>query len=187
MIWEKHLDLTGKHALFSPSKPSWLNKDSEMLREYISNSFAAARGTELHAWRADRIRLRRKQPRNSDEINMFINDAIGYGMESEQILYYSPYVFGTADSIMFNERKSLLRVHDLKTGRTPAKMEQLIIYAALFCLNYGVNPSDIETVLRIYQNGEIAELTADKDDILPVMEQIKICDEIAADISKDNG
>jgi hypothetical protein len=49
----------------------------------------------------------------------------------------------------------LLRIHDLKTGVTPAKMPQLEIYAGLFCLEYSVNPLDIDIELRIYQNDEI--------------------------------
>ena len=34
-------------------------------------------------------------------------------------------------------------------------MEQLEIYAALFCLEYKKKPMDISTELRIYQGGEV--------------------------------
>ena len=34
-------------------------------------------------------------------------------------------------------------------------MEQLLIYAAYFCLEYGFKPRDIDIELRIYQNDEV--------------------------------
>ena len=84
---------------------------------------------------------------------MYVNDAIGFKLRPEQILYYSPNCFGTADAI--DLRGDLLRIHDLKTGKVPAHIEQLMIYAALFCLEYGIKPSDIDTELRIYQGDDI--------------------------------
>lgn len=61
-------------------------------------------------------------------------------MTPEQILYYSDRWFGTADSIAFD--KNMLRIHDLKTGRRPAKMEQLMVYAALFVWNTISSPNN---------------------------------------------
>lgn len=73
-----------------------------------------------------------KLPRLNKTLNAYVNDAIGYKMIPEQILFYSDNCFGTADAIVF--RNGLLRIHDLKTGVIPAHMEQLEVYAALFCL-----------------------------------------------------
>jgi hypothetical protein len=51
-------------------------------------------------------------------------------------------------------------------------MEQLEIYAALFCLEYKMQPTDIGMELRIYQNNEIIGFEPDEKDILPIMDQI---------------
>jgi hypothetical protein len=101
---------------------------------------------------------------------MFVNDAIGFKMTSEQILFYSINCFGTADAISF--RGNLLRIHDLKTGTTKASMSQLLIYAALFCLEYDIRPGDIEIELRIYQNNDVDILNPTADMILPIMDKI---------------
>lgn len=39
----------------------------------------------------------------------------------------------------------MLRIHDLKTGISPVHMDQLLIYAALFCLEYKIKPGSIDT------------------------------------------
>lgn len=84
----------------------------------------------------------------------YVNDAIGYKMTTEQILYFSDNCFGTADAISM--RNNMLRIHDLKTGVTPASMDQLEIYAALFFLEYGeYKPRDIKIECRIYQSDEV--------------------------------
>ena len=74
-------------------------------------------------------------------------------MDTEVVLYYSPNFWGTADSICF--RDNVLRIHDLKTGTGPIHEEQVLVYAALFCLEYKIRPGDIEMELRIYQNDDI--------------------------------
>ena len=55
----------------------------------------------------------------------FVNDAIGFRMYPEIILYYSINCFGTTDAIIFDEFNKILRIHDFKSGITPAKMDQL--------------------------------------------------------------
>lgn len=105
-----------------------------------------------------------------DNLRPFINDAIGFDMQSEQVLYYSEYCFGTCDAISFND--NLLRIHDLKTGVTQASFKQLEIYAALFCLEYKEKPHDIHIEFRIYQNGEINVMEADPNDISEIMDKI---------------
>ena len=116
---------------------------------------------------------------------MYVNDAIGYKMVPEQVLYYSDNCFGTADAISF--RGNLLRIHDLKTGVIPAHMEQLEIYAALFCLEYKFKPSDIEIELRIYQSDEILYHKPTSEDIVPIMDKIITFDKIIGNIKEQEG
>lgn len=116
---------------------------------------------------------------------MYVNDAIGYKMTPEQVLYYSENCFGTADAISF--RNGLLRIHDLKTGEIPAHMEQLEIYAALFCLEYNVKPGDIEMELRLYQSDEILYHNPTAMDILPIMDKIITFDKVINKIKDSEG
>ena len=101
---------------------------------------------------------------------MYVNDAIGFRMQPEQVLFYSSYCFGCADAISF--KRDQLRIHDLKTGKGITHMEQLEIYAALFCLEYDVTVSDIEIELRIYQNNKVRIHNPDVTEILPIMDKI---------------
>lgn len=103
-------------------------------------------------------------------------------MTPEQVLYYSDNCFGTADAISF--RKGLLRIHDLKTGTIPAHMEQLMIYAALFCLEYDVKPSEIKMELRIYQNDEVLIHNPTAEDIVPIMDKIITFDKVIRNIKE---
>lgn len=107
---------------------------------------------------------------------MYINDGIKYRMNCEQVLYYSDNCFGTADTISFRYNK--LRIHDLKTGVVPGSVHQLEIYAALFCLEYDVDPFSIKVELRIYQANEVAVFDADPEDIVFIMEKIQEFDKI---------
>lgn len=170
MIFNKHYDLEGTHAAFGASKSSWLRYDDQKAIDVFQNMKAAELGTRLHAWAAETIKLRIKQPRSNKTISRYVNDAIGFNMEPEVVLFYSKYFYGTADTISF--RDNFLRIHDLKTGSKPVHMEQLLIYAALFCLEYKIKPGEIKMELRIYQNDDvlIAEPTA--EDILPIMDKI---------------
>lgn len=97
-------------------------------------------------------------------------------MTPEQILFYSDNCFGTADAIAF--RGDLLRIHDLKTGAIPAHMEQLEVYAALFCLEYKVKPADIRMELRLYQSDDILVANPTVEDIAPIMDKIITFDKI---------
>jgi hypothetical protein len=133
-------------------------------------ALAAQRGTELHDLAHNLIRLGVKLPRTPKTLNLYVNDAIGFRMTPEQILYYSDNSFGTADAISF--RKNKLQIHDLKTGTTPTSVRQLEVYAALFCLEYRMKPFDIEIELRIYQNDEIQIFEADPDIIFHIMDKI---------------
>ena len=170
MRFNNHTNLEGLHAPFGASKSSWLRYDDDKAIETYQNMKAAELGTRLHAWAAETIKLGIKQPRSSKTIYAYINDAIGFKMSTEVVLFYSEYFFGTADAICF--RNNTLRIHDLKTGSTKVKMEQLEIYAALFCLEYKIKPADIEIELRIYQNDEILVHKPEVDDIVPIMDKI---------------
>ena len=131
---------------------------------------AAQRGTELHEFAAQCIRLGQKLPKSKKTLNMYVNDAIGFKMTPEQTLYYSENCFGTTDAISF--RDNFLRIHDLKTGEIPAHMEQLEIYASLFCLEYGIKPTQIEMELRLYQSEEILVFNPSADDLIPIINNI---------------
>ncbi len=170
MNFNAHYNLEGKHAFLSPSQYHWINYEPEKLEERFYNSKAAERGTALHEYAATAIRLGRKQPKTKDTISMFVNDAIGYSMKPEQPLYYTDNCFGTADAISFN--KNLLRIHDLKTGISPASMMQLEIYAAIFCLEYQKAPDQIGIELRIYQNNEKEILVPEASDISRIIDII---------------
>ena len=174
MNFKKHSDLEGRHAFLSASKYHWINYDEEKLSDTYLKYLATQRGTELHAFACQCIRLGVKLPRTRKTLNMYVNDAIGYKMTPEQPLYYSENCFGTADAISFN--KNLLRIHDLKTGVSPTSMHQLEIYAALFCLEYRKQPQDIDMELRIYQSGEVYVHEPPSDDILEIMDKIILFD-----------
>lgn len=176
MRFNEHWEIREKHAFLSPSNYSWVNYTPEHLMERYETYSAAARGTRLHAFAAECIELGRKQPRNNDSLNMFVNDALKYHMNPEQPLYYSPNCFGTADAISF--RNGFLRIHDLKTGKHPAKMTQLEVYAAIFCLEYAVPPGEIDMELRIYQNNEIQIYVPEVEPIGSLMDKIVYFDEI---------
>jgi hypothetical protein len=96
-------------------------------------------------------------------------------MNTEQTVLYSINCFGTADAIAFS--KNLLRIHDLKTGAISGNMNQLKVYAAIFCLEYGIKPGEIEFELRIYQNDEVIIETSGMDEIAHVMSKIIVFDQ----------
>lgn len=170
MRFNTHSSLVDKHAFLSPSKYHWTNYDDEKLDRRFITAMAAVRGTELHKFAHDAIRLGVRLPRTPKTINLYVNDAIGYRMTPEQILFYSPNCFGTADAISF--RRNFLRIHDLKNGRVPSSPRQLEIYAALFCLEYRFKPSEIQVELRIYQNDEVGVFIPTVDDLTHVMDKI---------------
>ena len=170
MKFNPHYNLEGCHAFLGASKYHWINYDENKLEEAYNRYLASQRGTRLHELAKECIELGVKLQRSKKTLNMYVNDAIGYKMTPEQILYYSDNCFGTADAISF--KNNLLRIHDLKTGGIPAHMEQLEVYAALFCLEYGVQPSKIDMELRIYQNDEIVIHTPTVEDIAPIIDKI---------------
>lgn len=184
MNWNEHLNLKGMHAeILGASQHAWLNYTEDKLIDRYIGIKAKERGTEIHELAEKLIRLNEKLPRTQRTLNMYVNDAIGFKMTPEQVLYYSPNCFGTADAISF--RNNFLRIHDLKTGAIPAHMEQLYIYDALFCLEYKYKPSEIKFENRIYQNNEIFIATPEADVILPIMDKIKTFSKIIDNINEE--
>ncbi len=178
MTFNDHSRLRGQHAFLSASKYHWINYDPDKIAAAYTSFIAAQKGTELHEFAAKCIELGQKLPRSKKTLNNYVNDAIGFRMTPEQVLYYSDNCFGTADTICF--RDNLLRIHDLKTGAIPAHMEQLLIYDALFCLEYRINPEKIQIENRIYQSDDILIANPGPDDINPIMDKIREFDPIIA-------
>lgn len=170
MNFNDHSKIEGLHAFLSASKYHWINYDEDKLISTFSRFQAAQRGIELHALAQKLIILGVKLPRSSKTLNMYVNDAIGFKMNTEQILYYSDNCFGTADAISF--RHFFLRIHDLKNGQTRASMNQLMVYTAIFCLEYGISPADIEIELRLYQLDNVLVLNPSSDDVFRIMNKI---------------
>lgn len=176
MNFNRHSGIEGMHAFLGASKYHWINYNEEKLISTYHKYQATLMGTTLHDFAAQCIRLGQKLPRSKKTLNMYVNDAIGFKMTPEQPLFYSENCFGTADAISF--RNGALRIHDLKTGQLPAHMEQLMIYAALFCLEYNVKPGDIEIELRIYQCDAIIFHNPTAEDIVPIMDKIITFDKV---------
>lgn len=194
MKWNQHKGLEGSHAFLSASKYQWRNKEPEELIESYKNSFAVSIGTAIHAYAADCIRymeklkkgdahlvklelLRKGFPEFAIDIDFifptlmrYVNDAVSFQMDPEILLYHSDLCYGTADAIQCYNNE--LRIYDLKTGVTPAKMDQLMIYAGLFYLEYAFRPENTKTVLRIYQSGEVDTYEPEPEEIHAVIEDI---------------
>ena len=180
MNFNQHYRLKGEHAFLGASNYHWLNYSEEKLRQAYSSSIARQRGTALHKLAEDLIKLKVRLPKNKSTLNRYVNDAIGFGMTPEQVLYYS---------ISFErDRKTkryVLRISDLKTGSSPTSMAQLKIYASIFCLEYGYSPNEIDIILRIYQNDEVNEEIPDPTEILYIMDKIKRADQIIEEMKME--
>lgn len=186
MKFYDHKNLSGLHAPFTASQSSWLRYDDDKVIEVYNNKKAAAMGTRLHEWAAETINLGLKQPKTKKTICAYVNDAIGFKMDTEVVLFYSERFFGTADAICF--RNGTLRIHDLKTGKIGKiedHMEQLEVYAALFCLEYKVRPGDIQIELRVYKNDEVISWNPTAEDIVPIMDKIVHLDKLLQKIDRE--
>jgi hypothetical protein len=170
MIFNAHSELLGRHAFLSPSNYHWINYTDQKLETRFISAMAARRGSDLHALAHEAIRLGVKLSKSNQSLATYVNDAIGYKMNCEQPLFYSENCFGKADTICF--RRNKLRIHDLKTGIIYTSEHQLEVYAALFCLEYSVDPLGIEIEMRIYQREEIRVFEPTPDIILGIMDRI---------------
>lgn len=188
MHWNNHSREVpeGAHAFLGASKYSWLSYTEEQIVEAYTNFQAIKRGTELHALARDLIHQGIPLRDSDHTLNMYVNDCIFYGMKPEVPLYYSKYCFGTADAIRFMDEDRKLMIFDYKSGKTPASEKQLLIYTALFCLEYPDEfhlLKDIE--LRIYQSDERRKFYPQVDDIVPIMDKIVYFDKILAKLNKE--
>jgi len=184
MRFNTHSTIAGQHAFLSPSAYSWIRYDDQKLRARWTSRQASVRGTSLHDLAHNAIKLGVGFSRSDDStLAMYVSDGIKYKMSVEQPLYYSDNCFGTPDTMCFRRRQ--LRIHDLKTGIGRTSMDQLKVYAALFCLEYAVSPYDIKTELRIYQNGEIQRYNPDPDEIADIMETIIWQDKMIEDFKQE--
>lgn len=182
MNFNTHSDLKDAHSFLSPSQYHWLNYTPEKLVSVYNNQKAKEEGTILHAFAAISIEKRIKLANMKKALNMFVNDAIGFKMIPEQVLYYSHNSFGTADAISFKD--NLLRIHDLKTGITKPSFKQLDVYAALFCLEYGINPEDITVETRMYQGNGFEVSIPEPLYIRDIMNKIVEFDAIIEDVKQ---
>lgn len=176
MKWNEHLERQGEHAFLSASNYHWVNYTPEKLIKVYNNTFAKEEGTRLHEFAATAIERGLMLAQRKKTLNIFVNDCIKHSMEPEQMLFYSENSFGTADAISF--RDNVLKIFDFKTGRTRTSFKQLDIYAALFCLEYGVDPTQIDIELRIYQHNEYRRNVPKGKYIKEVMDKIVEFDNI---------
>lgn len=210
MRWNDHSELRGTHAIFSPSKPGWENYSEETMYDRYFGGYAKEIGTVLHTEAEDRIRegLRiNAGEKNSlklalyraidipndvvdaldfepifQNVKSYVNDCIGFRMDPEIILYNNKMCYGCVDAISFD--KNFLRIHDLKTGSTPAHIEQLFKYAALFCLEYKVDPKDIQAELRIYQLNEVSIYNPTPDEIWSFCDCVLLTNKVCNDLNR---
>jgi hypothetical protein len=175
MIFNDNSKYADSHAFLSPSKPQWMRYDLDKLARVFSTQMTAARGTRLHALAAELIEMGVKLPDNNKTLNAYVNDSIGWRMTPELTVFYSRNAYGRVDALGF--RNNVLRINDLKNGVNATTIEQLRVYAALFCLEYKLRPFNIEIELRIYQNDRVKVERPDPDDIFKIMDQIVHFDE----------
>lgn len=176
MDFNRHSTLVGQHAFLSGSKYHWINYSESKLTTVYAKFLSIQKGTQLHELAKRCIELGIRLPKSKKTLNQYVNDAIGFRMLPEQVLFYSENAFGTADAISF--RKNVLRIHDLKTGVIPTSIHQLEVYAALFCLEYDYNPSNIEIELRVYQFDEVLIHRPEEDIVSQIVDKIVSFDKI---------
>lgn len=192
MDFNRHYNLEGLHAPFSASQSAWLRYDDEKAKEAYQRQKSKEHGTRLHAWAKETIDLGIKQPRSKKTLYEYVNDAIGFKMSTEVVLFYSDRFFGTADAISFRRNpktgRNILRIHDLKTGvvgKADMHIEQLEVYAALFCLEYRYKPDEIDMELRVYKKDEVVYCEPNPKDIVDIMNKIIHLDKLLLKIDKE--
>lgn len=212
MYFNNHKNLEGKHSILSPSTWRWINDDPEALMGRLCGQYATTIGTLLHhvAYKHIKYRIKlHKYDRSNvllellsngvpfaiidamdfeamfENLMTYVNDGIGFRMDPEIILYYSNNCFGTADTIAYSERDCFLRIHDYKSGTTPAKMEQLMVYEALFCLEYKIKPNNISSELRLYQNNGVTVYVPSSEEILAISNTIVTHDNFIKSINEE--
>jgi hypothetical protein len=132
---------------------------------------ASLEGVEQHRYAAICIEERIVQDDETTTLGMYINQCIQYRMSAETVLFFSPNAFGTVDAIAYRHRR--LRISELKTGVSRTSEHQLEVYAALFCLEYEIDPFSMRDIeLRIYQDGGVRVYIGDPYFIKGIMDKI---------------
>lgn len=85
MTFNDHSRLAGQHAFLGASKYHWINYDEAKVADTFIKAQAVARGTTLHEFAAQCIRLGQKLPRSHQTLNSYVNDAVGFKMTPEQV------------------------------------------------------------------------------------------------------
>lgn len=178
MDFVQHSELRDTHALMSASKPHWLRYDDEKVADMVDKAMTATKGTRLHALAKMLIDEGVPLPDTSQTLNMYVNDCIGFRMQTEVTVFYTYNAYGTADAIEF--RDGILYIFDLKNGVNKANSEQLEVYAAYFCLEYKVKPHKIMYDLRIYQHDQVYRIETNGDRIREIMDRIIYVESIIA-------
>jgi len=175
--FRKHSHLEGQHAFLSPSVYHWINYDEEKLAFRYKTLRAALEGMEQHRYAAVAIEEREYQDDESKTLGLYINQSIQYRMHPEVVLYYSPNAYGTVDAIAYRHRR--LRISDLKTGVSRVSEHQLEVYAALFFLEYEINPFSTRAIeLRIYKDNRVWFYEGEPATIQAIMDKIVRFDQI---------
>ena len=192
MNFNRHYNLEGLHAPFSASQSAWLRYDDDKAKEAYERKKSAELGTRLHEWAKETIDLGIKQPKSKKTLYEYVNDAIGFKMSTEVVLFYTDRFFGTADAISFRRNpktgRNILRIHDLKTGvvgKATTHIEQLEVYAALFCLEYKFKPHEIDMELRVYKKDEVVYCEPDPEEIVAIMNKIIHLDKLLAKMDNE--
>ncbi len=184
MRFKKHSHLEGDHAFLSPSTYHWINYDEEKLKLRYRLSRQAIEGMEHHRYAAIAIEERETQDDETTTVGLYINQCIQYRMHPEVVLYYSPNAFGTVDAISWARKR--LRISDLKTGVTRSSEHQLEVYAALFFLEYEIDPFDARDIeLRIYQDGQCRVYIGDPYFIKGIMDKIVHFDRLINELREE--
>jgi hypothetical protein len=138
---------------------------------------AALEGMEQHRYASIAIAEQEFQDDETTTVGMYINQCLQYRMAPEVVLYFSPNAFGTVDAISY--RYGTLRISDLKTGVSRTSEHQLEVYAALFCLEYEIDPFSCRGIqLRIYQDRQCRVYVGDPYFIKGIMDKIVAFDVI---------
>lgn len=134
-------------------------------------------GIEQHRYAAVCIEEGIYQDDETTTLGMYVNQCLQFKMSPEIVLFYSPNAFGTVDAIAYRHR--LLRISDLKTGATRTSEHQLEVYAALFCLEYEINPLSLRGIeLRIYQDATVRTYDGNPQVIKEIMDKIAKFDKL---------
>lgn len=182
--WNTHSHLEGQHSFLSPSSYHWINYDEDKLRFRYKTLQAALEGVEHHRYAAICIAEGIYQDDETTTLGLYINQCIQYRMVPEQVLFYSPNAFGTVDAIAYRYR--ILRINDLKTGVSRTSEWQLYVYAALFCLEYEIDPFTMRGIeLRIYQDGAVKFWPAEPAKVKEIMDKIEEFDGILNELRRE--